>query len=312
MTTSSWTLPEQSGNAEHYKLDDGDTDEEQQTKDDIKVIPLVEGLNAPKHPPPSQAPNLMGMVAGTSRRPKEDEELRRRNAEGLTQILLGIDKRNQPGSSGSSLLGNHYPWWDRGNEGPHGSYHLRTRLSEGRVGLLVDPGAHDNLIGQRTADAMATQLQTDPQIRQLTRGLSVEGVGRMSQDTSKATRISIGMKTSEGEILGGSYTAPVIADSDLPPLLGNKALRRSRALLDCATGKLVLPGPGGVALTPSPGTKVFDLELSDSGHFILPLHQKKNVDQEVGLAKEQRYDFQMACRQCASSSTSGGGKPKSC
>ena len=159
---------------------------------------------------------------------------------------------------------------------------------------------------------MATQLQTDPQIRQLMRGLCVEGVGRMSQDTSKATRISIGMKTSKGEILGASYTSPVIADSDLPPLLGNKALRRSRALLDCTTGKLVLPGPGGVTLTPSPGTKVFDLQLSDSGHFILPLHQKKNVDKEVGLAKEQCYDFQTACRQCANSSTGGGGKPKSC
>ena len=100
-TTSSWTLPEQT--AEHYKLDDGDTDEEEQTKDDVKVIPLVAGLNAPKHSPPSQAENLRGMVAATTRRPKEDDELRRRNAEGLTQI----DKRNQPGSSGSSLLG---PW----------------------------------------------------------------------------------------------------------------------------------------------------------------------------------------------------------
>ena len=51
-----------------------------------------------------------------------------------------------------------YPWWDcPQNQSDPEVYHVRTRLA-GQVGLLVDPGAHDNLIGSETAELMSQQL----------------------------------------------------------------------------------------------------------------------------------------------------------
>eukprot|EP00435_Cladocopium_sp_Y103_P066882 s366_g29.t1 len=46
-----------------------------------------------------------------------------------------------------------YPWWEVSEKpddeirNTESSYHLRTRRRDSAVGLLVDPGAHDNLIG---------------------------------------------------------------------------------------------------------------------------------------------------------------------
>ena len=62
-----------------------------------------------------------------------------------------------------------YPWWERyydgadvnaGGEGPGGVYHFRTRLRNNRVGLLIDPGAHGNLIGSETAARLEQQTES--------------------------------------------------------------------------------------------------------------------------------------------------------
>ena len=53
------------------------------------------------------------------------------------------------------------------------SYHLRPRLRSGAVGLLVDPGAHDNLIGELTAQQMCQELSTELDYRSLDKPLPV-------------------------------------------------------------------------------------------------------------------------------------------
>ena len=88
------------------------------------------------------------------------------------------------------------------------------------------------------------------------------------------------MRSEEGEGVKGKYRAPVIPNSTLPPLLGLKALREMGAVIDCAQGKLLLPGPGGYSFNMSPGSRMFRLALSDSGHLILPVdHVTKNSKQ---------------------------------
>lgn len=57
-------------------------------------------------------------------------------------------------------------------------------------------------------------------------------------------------------------------DSMLPPLLGNKALRKMQVILDCGSGKMIIPGPGGIEVKMNPGSHVYELELSNSGHWI--------------------------------------------
>ena len=56
----------------------------------------------------------------------------------------------------------------------------------------------------------------------------------------------------------------------MPGLLGRKRLHRWRALVDCFANKLYTVGPGGYKISLSPGSRVYDLKESYSGHLILP------------------------------------------
>ena len=114
---------------------------------------LCPGAPAPKYPPPS------------SRAPQgeQSEQERRKTTLQLHTML--------------------YPWWETGSvdvgsgDGagqPTGVYHERTRV-KGKVGLLVDPGAHDNLVGDRTMKLLSSQVKCKPAVRTLERPLSGAG-----------------------------------------------------------------------------------------------------------------------------------------
>ena len=80
-------------------------------------------------------------------------------------------------------------WWEHANAAePQDAqaYHSKTRLPSGRIGLLVDPGAHDNLVGGLTSDAMCDQLGVEARSRTLNRSLSVEGVGKNAQTATES------------------------------------------------------------------------------------------------------------------------------
>ena len=66
----------------------------------------------------------------------------------------------------------------------------RTRLRSGAVGLLVDPGAHDNLIGEVIARQMCQELSTQLELRALDKPLPVEGVGK-SANQSACVRMAV-------------------------------------------------------------------------------------------------------------------------
>ena len=200
----------------------------------------------------------------------------------------------QPGAGG-------FPWWevDESTKMPETSYHLRTRRQNGEVALLVDPGAHDNLVGSLTAQQMVEELNAKLRLRSLDKPLPVEGVGKTAQIADKAACISMSVLDVFGEKLDATYTAPIIHDSLLPPLLGNRTLRKMQVIMDCGSGKLIIPGPGGVEVKMSPGSRVFDLELTSSGHWVLPLHARSNANKE---AEEKELSFNMSCREDRSQS----------
>ena len=199
----------------------------------------------------------------------------------------------------SSLL---HAWWESDTDAVDhsaatGMYHERTRLAGNRVGLLVDPGAHDNLVGGLTAAQMETQVGVPNQLLKMSRSLQVEGVGQNAQSADHASRISLRLRDTEGKDLLGSFTAPVIQGSALPPLLGLRSLKRMSAVLDTKEQKLYLPGAGGLQIECSPGTRVFDLELSPSGHLILPIDQAAGNNDQDGGKDSQRLDFPMTVRE---------------
>lgn len=195
-----------------------------------------------------------------------------------------------------------FPWWEvdssknDGSQKPaaEGSYHLRTRLRSGAVGLLVDPGAHDNLIGELTAKQMCQELNAKMETRSLDKPLPVEGVGKSAQVANRSACVRMTVCSALGSMNDASYTAPIIPDSMLPPLLGNKTLRKMQVILDCGSGKMIIPGPGGIEVKMSPGSHVYELELSNSGHWILPLHSR---DPNMMSTAEKDLSFNMSCRQ---------------
>jgi hypothetical protein len=68
----------------------------------------------------------------------------------LSELLGSMGQRSQP----SSQTPPSFPWWEvNGILDPDNVRYLhsvRTTLCDGRIGLLVDPGAHDNLAGEIT------------------------------------------------------------------------------------------------------------------------------------------------------------------
>lgn len=183
----------------------------------------------------------------------------------LSSLLDQVDKG--PGN---------YTWWEVWEHQSHTgavSYHsARTVTRDGRIGLLIDPGAHDNLVGERTMQALEHQLGGRARLKQLSDPLVVSGVGKQSQQADFARAIPCGVCPSESDrVHPCQYTAPTIKDSNLPPLLGMRSLREKRAIVDTFGKLLVLPGQGGVEFRCSPGTLVLPLDESESGHLILPL-----------------------------------------
>ena len=80
----------------------------------------------------------------------------------------------------------------------------------------------------------------------------------------------IACPTIGGRPVAGTYTAPEIDSEKVAALLGLKVLTRMRSIMDMGTNRLIVPGPGGVEMRLSPGTIVYPLEPTHSGHLLLP------------------------------------------
>ena len=148
-----------------------------------------------------------------------------------------------------------------------------TRI-EGKECLLIDPGAYDNLVGDRWVErqgALARRALLEPSQRVMDQSIGVEGVGSNAQIAREETTMPGAAKDERGKVHQISYKAPVVPDSDIPALWGKRSLKHNRAVVDMINSKLYLCGPGRVQFTPPPGTLTFNLEDSKSGHLLLPV-----------------------------------------
>ena len=74
---------------------------------------------------------------------------------------------------------------------------MRTRTPDGRIGLLVDPGANDNLSGENTLRNLELQLGVRGRARELSAPLHVSGVGRLAQTAETAVTVDFDLPTPE-------------------------------------------------------------------------------------------------------------------
>eukprot|EP00435_Cladocopium_sp_Y103_P070385 s66_g35.t1 len=213
----------------------------------------------------------------------------------------------------------YHPWWETvdpsvANTSHVNNFHsLRTCNSSGLVGLLVDPGAHDNLAGEATMRRLEQQLESRAVMKRLDHPLSVSGVGKSSQQADRALSVEFQLSNTENNTTRCSYTAPVIPNSEFPPLLGLRSLQSKRAVLDTHGKLLILPGPGGLEIKCSPGSQILQLEASESGHLLLPMQplpeKERGRSGASTILENQRLDFQVQCRTTRTPSPVRGATP---
>ena len=152
------------------------------------------------------------------------------------------------------------------------AFHTRVRLSGNREGLLVDLGAHDNLTGSEWVERVGAWLSKHHpkervQTSKLGRTISIEGVGTNPDRCENAVRVPLHMADGES----ATFDAPVIPNSSVPALLGMRSLAAKRAVVDVSAKTLTFPGPGQVQMILPPGSRTYNLEVTPTGHLLLPV-----------------------------------------
>ncbi|CAE7335652.1 HRD1B [Symbiodinium sp. CCMP2592] len=174
-----------------------------------------------------------------------------------------------------------FPWWPAAREGAASAavYHQATMLP-GHNALLIDPGAHTNLVGLKWVQQMLEKAQRAgrmPSQSRLQEPLTVQGVGQGVQRCTWSVSMPIctpckvdGQET----VAQHAYESPIVDGSgaNLPALLGLKSLRAKSAILVLSERdedlRVILPGPGGVNIEAT-GAVEYPLTVAPSGHLLL-------------------------------------------
>ena len=152
------------------------------------------------------------------------------------------------------------------------AYH--TVQGQKRRGLLVDPGAASGLVGSETLRDLL-EVCGDSQVKwNRDRTNNVSGISGSSESTLGEVEIGLSLGGAQG-----SYRADVLGGegSLCPALLSNPALRRQKAAIlsdwfNNGDGVLVIQ-------TEERECHYLRLLLTDSGHYLLPVDEQKNISQ---------------------------------
>ena len=118
--------------------------------------------------------------------------------------------------------------------------------------------------------------------------VSVSGVGSGAAETTRAYTFPGVAVDINGEAAQIAFDSPIVEGSPIPPLWGLQSLRKHRALIDCHGLKLHLLGADDLKCTFPPGTVTFPLELSDSGHLILPIGEFDELSKQHQLGRPEK------------------------
>ena len=183
-----------------------------------------------------------------------------------------------------------------GQATPDGSFLVQTQLPDGRMSIIVDPGAWTNLAGGRWVRGMAVkaaQHNKMPDQVKLNKPLDVQGVGHGTQSAQWAARMPIAVTDREGQTKEQTFEVPTLegeGGADVPALLGLRSMRAKNAILEMAPGKecLTFPGEGGYKIDWSPGTVHLPLTVAPSGHYVIPCDSYAQLNQTQGGLTEER------------------------
>ena len=182
-----------------------------------------------------------------------------------------------------------FPWWpvpEASKADKTGSFHVNTHRTEsGQLGLLVDPGSYGNLVGEQwIQDATRVAGENGYQTSKSTRApFEVGGVGKGTQRCTQEITVPAALRNADGCMTKASFSAPMIPSSPCPALLGLKSLTEHRAVLDLSEQRLILL-PKDTPIEAPPGSEVYALERSSTGHLLLPIDDFNSLT----LAQQER------------------------
>ena len=145
--------------------------------------------------------------------------------------------------------------------------------------------------------------------------IGVEGVGEHGQKATRAVTMEGHVKSVDGALHSATYQAPIINESDIPALWGHRSLAHNRSIIDTINRRLFLCGPGDIKFTPPPGTITLNLELSSSGHVLLPFTEAPSSS--TSPRRRQRLDLNFSSvplqgqQTTAETESTNGGAPDS-
>jgi len=190
------------------------------------------------------------------------------------------------------------------------SYHTETRLADGSLGIVVDPGSIGNLSGDDWVASVSKAASAQGRktvLKKRERALRVSGVGNGAQECRTDAILPICLRSSTGNMHSGTYETPVVANSTIPGLLGLVSLTEANGLLDLVNKKLYTLGPGDFDLLPvlPPGSECYPLKTAPSGHLLLPCDFHKEYDRQKnnGSLKIEQPNLHLAVTQSQSSSS---------
>jgi hypothetical protein len=159
-----------------------------------------------------------------------------------------------------------------------------TKLSGGKLSILVDLGSQINVIGSKTEKHFAAVMRANKHqitYEARTTRLKLHGIGSRGSEPTCVNQaiIPIAMK-SEGHGSTPEVFKANIADGsgkNMPAILGSESMQEKNAVLLLKQGKEIIafPGPGGYKITWSEGTHLIPMVHAPSGHLVIQCDGKE-------------------------------------
>ena len=187
------------------------------------------------------------------------------------------------------------PWWPE-HLSDSLAFHSMTQLPDGRLSIIVDPGAWTNLMGVNLARKLVERALAagfKPTQSPMT-PLNVSGVGEGSQVCKYKLETVIAVPHDDHESQRHKISTPIVEGSgaNLPGLLGLRSLETDRAVLDTGNRTLIFPGPGDIKFELPPGSITIPLEKAPSGHLVMVIDDfEKLTARQTGGLKEHSLQF---------------------
>ena len=158
-----------------------------------------------------------------------------------------------------------------------------VRTTSGKPGccLLIDTGSPNDLMGEEFHKDITRICRirgvTAPQKRKRNVPLRVGGIGNGSQQADVDAKFSIGINQRFDKHSScpkfAEFAGPVLPQTDVPGIIGQRSLRENRVILDCYNLRMYTIGPGSAKTELPPGSEMYDLQESKEGHLMLPCDQ---------------------------------------